>query len=541
MSLRFKHKVATLLLVTTAYGQAEIVIDPATGTQPLKTILEQRKNWHSETISLYSQSGYSPVWIVDNKVSKAAEVALSVLKTADTEGLNPTDYSGAEKALKDFQSNKISAEEADVLITNELIRYINDIRVGRIPPGSTARTIKLKSPKTDAVKILQAALQDSSGNYQKLQQLAPDLNIYKQLRQLLAEYRQLAKDHSTVPELKKEKLKLGSKDPEVITLRKILNILGDFKGSEDSQDFDSDLEDALKSFQDRHTLDADGVVGASTRKALNMSLHDRINKIIINMERLRWLPDELGGRYIMVNVGGFEVVAVNNDKVELRIKAIVGKTATRTPLFYAPLKNVILNPSWGVPAGIMQRDKLPKIINDPDYVRRSGFTVYDSSGSVIDPDQADWEGNGMSYRLRQSPGAHNALGRIKLNIENPYTIYLHGTPEEKLFKNAARAFSSGCIRLQKPADLAAWVLKGVDDWSLSKIDTSIKSGGTKAVNVKDSIQVYFTYMTVWVDDENKAHFSDDVYNLDPTLIKLLHLQDEVTVDTMNKKLKPRFA
>lgn len=507
----------------------------------LVKVLGNSHHWQSDTIAFYKGNDYTLAWFNNSQPSNALKVALEVLHTADKEGLDPADYKNADNAVKDFQNQKISVAEADSIISNEFIRYINHIRVGRIPPSDKARIIKLKSPKTEPIKLLAAALADSSNHYKKLREMAPPLPDYNKLRLVLAHYRALARQHSTLPAIKSDKLKVGVKSSDVVHLRQILSVIGSFKGDLTSEEFDSDLETALKEFQEIHTIGTDGVVGAATRKALNLSLAERINKIIVNMERLRWLPDEMGERHILVNVGGFEVLAVNNDHVDLRIKAIVGKPATKTPLFYAPLKNVIINPSWGVPSGIMARDKLPKIINDPSYVRRSGFTVTDSAGNKIDPDQADWEGNGMSYRLRQSPGANNALGRIKLNIENPYTIYLHGTPEEKLFKEPVRAYSSGCIRLQKPTDLAAWVLSSFSDWDVEKIETSIKAGGTKSIPLKDSIPVYFAYLTVWVDDNNVTHFSNDVYNMDDQLVKQLKLFHEVTYDAPEKAKRPRLG
>jgi murein L,D-transpeptidase YcbB/YkuD len=241
----------------------------------------------------------------------------------------------------------------------------------------------------------------------------------------------------------------------------------------------------------------------------------------MNMERLRWLPDELGDKHIIVNIAGYQVQAFENSELKLTIPAIVGRPSRRTPLFYAPLKNVVINPSWGVPYNILVHDKIPKIMNDPDYVRRSHFTVTDDSGNVIDPYEADWENEGAHYRLRQSPGRHNALGQIKFNIENPYTIYLHGTPDEKLFQKTARAFSSGCIRLKTPVKLAAWVLDNDKKWSSDKIQAGINKGGTQSVNPDSDISVFFTYQTVWLGEDELIYISDDPYRMDPKMGKVL--------------------
>jgi murein L,D-transpeptidase YcbB/YkuD len=298
---------------------------------------------------------------------------------------------------------------------------------------------------------------------------------------------------------------------------------GDLKDDENtSSEFDDDLKRALRQFQTRHTLEPDGVMGGKTKDALNQSIDDLIRKVIINMERLRWLPDDLGDKHIIVNVAGYQVQAFEKDTLKLTIPAIVGRPSRRTPLFYATLKNIIFNPSWGVPYNILVHDKIPKIINDPDYVRRSGFTVTDDYGMVIDPDEADWENEGSHYHLRQSPGRHNALGRVKFNIENPYTIYMHGTPDEKLFQKTARAFSSGCIRLKTPIELAVWILNNKDKWSTESIEKSINKGSTQTLSLEDDIPVYFTYQTVWLGKDGLIHVSDDPYRMDAKMEKVLN-------------------
>jgi L,D-transpeptidase YcbB len=494
-----------------------------------------------ETHHFYTANNYAAVWFPNGQKSKAAGVALSVLQNAYEEGLNPDDYKQASAI--DSSKNWV---EAEIMLTDTFLKFIHDVRVGRIAANHVARTIKIISPETQSVDYLTDALKDSANNFAQLKEMGPELEDYKKLKALLAGYRQLAKEHQALPTLKKFdkkiKLKLGQSNEEVIKLKVILKSLGFLNNSDNSAVLDQTVIDGLKEFQRFHSLDDDGALGPETIKALNWSVEDRIKKIIVNMERLRWLPDHLGSKFIIVNVGGYEVMAIRNNKVEHRIKAIVGKKSRRTPLFYAPLKNVIINPSWGVPTSILVHDKIPKIINDPSYVERAGFSVYDSAGVRVDPYQVNWESEGSSMRLRQSPGAHNALGRIKFNIENPYTIYLHGTPEDKLFKKGTRNFSSGCIRLAQPTVLAEWILKEINGWGTENIEEKIKAGGTQSIVIKNSIPVYFTYMTVWVDDNGKSHFSPDAYDMDNTLIKALNVKTDVPLQVaVGKNLKIRYA
>ena len=341
---------------------------------------------------------------------------------------------------------------------------------------------------------------------------------------MLSDYREISKNTKEWPQLTTSKaFRLGDVHPQVKILRQILGLHGDLEDEEaESTKFDKDVDIALRQFQRRHTIEPDGVMGSKTKDALNRPIDDIIRKIIINMERLRWLPDNLGDKYIIVNVAGYQLQAFEDFELKLTIPAIVGRPSRRTPLFYAPLKNIVINPSWGVPYNILVHDKIPKIINDPDYVYRSGFTVTDDSGQVVNPYEADWENEGAHYHLRQSPGRHNALGRLKFNIENPYTIYIHGTPDEKLFTKTARAFSSGCVRVKTPVELAAWVLNNDEKWSVGQIEAGINRGSTQSVNLDKNIPVLFTYQTVWLGEDGLVYISDDPYRMDPKMEKVIN-------------------
>jgi murein L,D-transpeptidase YcbB/YkuD len=473
-----------------------------------------------DTLAFYEKMGYQPAWFFQGNLTKCGRIAIETLKNAATEGLTPDDYEDATQAV----NNPENWADAEILLTKRYLEFINHIRSGRIDPLRISHDIKFHSPKTHPVELLFNAIQDKQTGCGKLQNMEPPIAQYAHLKKILAHYRELAKNTEEWPSIKGAKtLKIGETNPEVKILRQILTLHGDLKddGLESSTKFDRTLEAALRQFQKRHTLEADGVVSGKTKDALNRPIHDLIRKIIYNMERLRWLPDELGNKHIIVNVAGYEVQAYDQSDLKLTVPAIVGKPSRRTPLFYASLKNVIINPSWGVPYNILVHDKIPKIINDPDYVRRSGFTVTDDTGNIVDPYQADWENEGRHYHLRQSPGARNALGRIKFNIENPYTIYMHGTPDEKLFEKTARAFSSGCVRLKTPTELAAWVLNNEEKWSPEAIENAIHKGSTQIVNPESDISVFFTYQTVWVGEDHLVHVSDDPYRLDEKMGKVL--------------------
>jgi murein L,D-transpeptidase YcbB/YkuD len=487
---------------------------------PLELFILDHKAISKETRDFYKQHEYVAVWYPNGEESVAAKTAKAVLGSADLEGLNPIDYK--EGWAANYKENWIAAE---VQLTETFLKFIDHIRVGRLPAQDAARTIKLTSPKTDPVGLLTHALKDSSNNFETLTRMAPDIPNYQNLKKILEIFKGLSAKWGELPLLRKTKVKVGQTDPNIPAVKKILAIYGYYISANFDDIYTPDLFNALVDFQRHNNLEADGVLGDDTTRALNTPLTKRIQQIIINMERLRWFPDDMGEKHLIVNVGGYEVLAVRNNKIEVRMRAIVGQVSRKTPLFYAPLINIVINPSWGVPKSILVRDKLPKIINDPSYIERAGFTVYDNAGNRLDPYEVDWEQRGSSLNLRQKPGFQNALGRIKLNIDNPYTIYLHGTPTANLFDKPRRNFSSGCIRLQDPNQLSAWVLKDENGWDEHKIQQEINSGQTKTVSLKTPVPVYFTYQTVWLSDDGKPHFSPDAYKMDEPLISRLKLED----------------
>lgn len=492
---------------------------PSFGGSVLKNTFSIPQTASPDVTSFYEQIGGKPVWFFQGALTKYGHIAVETLKNAAAEGLNPDDYEDAVLAAH----HPKKWEDAEILLTERFLQFIDHIRVGRIDPMRISRDIKFHSPKTHPVDLLVDAIQDKSSEGNKLRNMAPALPQYHHLKKMLADYREISRNTEEWPQLGvSNTLKLGDTHPEVKILRQILTLYGDLDDEHTtSSKFDEEVDSALRQFQTRHTIEPDGVMGTKTKEALNQPIDNIIRKIIINMERLRWLPDDLGDKHIIVNIAGYQVQAFENSELKLTIPAIVGRPSRRTPLFYAPLKNVVINPSWGVPYNILVHDKIPKIINDPDYVRRSHFTVTDDSGNVIDPYEADWENEGAHYRLRQSPGRHNALGQLKFNIENPYTIYIHGTPDEKLFKKTARAFSSGCIRVKTPVDLAAWALNNDEKWSPHQIQARINRGSTQSINPDTNISVFFTYQTVWLGEDDLIYISDDPYRMDPKMEKVL--------------------
>ncbi|WP_165380347.1 L,D-transpeptidase family protein [Candidatus Finniella inopinata] len=333
------------------------------------------------------------------------------------------------------------------------------------------------------------------------------------LEGLLEDYEKEAKNPYPEWTCTQYAFKKGDSDPIVRTVKKQLKDpdLGT------SFDFDDDLEQAIIRFQKQHFLKPDGVIGKATCRALNMTVTDRIRKIKLNLKRWKKLSPLLNGRCVIVNVPTYHAEAMEGGQSILKQDIIVGMKSRATPLFSTTLTRVVLNPAWYMPDSIFFKDKLKKIQKDPNYLTRNFYVVADQDGELVSPHTVDWDqiSDGyLPYRIRQLPGSHNALGRIKFHLEGTQAIYMHDTPQKELFQKCPRAFSSGCIRLSKPLDLALWALSKTDLKSAKEFEETIEGGQTKTYGLEKPLPVYFTYITVWVDENGQGLFSDDPYDLD---------------------------
>jgi murein L,D-transpeptidase YcbB/YkuD len=265
------------------------------------------------------------------------------------------------------------------------------------------------------------------------------------------------------------------------------------------------LEQAVRGFQERHGLVPDGAVGPATLGELNQRPDDHVREIAINLERWRWMPRDLGKRYVLVNIAGFSLEAVDAGRRALDMRVIVGKPYTRTPMFGSTMKSVVLNPSWYVPASIANKELWPKARRDASYLRRNGYEVLPGG------------------RIRQRPGAGNALGRIKFLFPNRFGVYLHDTPSHGLFGQTVRTFSHGCIRIEKPLDLAVWALRDDPQWTPQALETALATGRERSIPLSSRIAVHVAYWTAWVDDAGVLQVGRDVYGRDAELGRRLGL------------------
>jgi murein L,D-transpeptidase YcbB/YkuD len=317
-----------------------------------------------------------------------------------------------------------------------------------------------------------------------------------------------------VPDTKK--LKLGVVDPDVEALRRRLMISGDLSQNAGiSPAFDTYVDSAVKRFQARHGLPADGVLGKYSYAAMNVSAPVRLGQLETNLVRLRTMSGDLGYRYVMVNIPAAQIEAVENGRVVLRHTAIVGKIDRQTPILNSKINEVIVNPYWNAPESIVRKDIIPLMRKNPKYLAENSIRILGPDGNEIDPTTIDWNTeDAAKFRFRQDPGAINAMASVKINFPNPHAVYMHDTPQQSLFSKLMRFDSSGCVRVQNVRDLVTWLLRGTDGWDRQRFEQTIKSGESTPVQLADPVPVYFTYVSAWSTGDMVVHFRDDIYARD---------------------------
>lgn len=351
---------------------------------------------------------------------------------------------------------------------------------------------------------------------------------YQRLEEKLAFYHQAAQ-HPWPRLQTNEVLSIGMQDPMVAVLRQRLCATEDLAKSActnvtNPNNFDEQVEDAVALFQERHGLNDDGVVGATTRQALNVSAVQRLHQIEFNLQRWSRLIGLANPAYIWINVPDHRLRLVKDHHAILTARVIVGKPSRPTPEINSEVTRIILNPYWTVPPGIARRDVIPKAMRDPNYLSRSHIRIYaiNQPNKELNPNTVDWSAvrkNPGRYILRQDPGPHNSLGQIKFEFANSHLVYLHDTPSKALFDAERRLFSSGCVRLEDPFEFLE-ALEELDpslQQAASRIEAALESGRTTVINLKTPIPIHLTYITAWVDKKDVVHFWDDVYGRDPAL------------------------
>ncbi|SJZ86133.1 L,D-transpeptidase family protein [Consotaella salsifontis] len=332
----------------------------------------------------------------------------------------------------------------------------------------------------------------------------------------IARYQQIV-SYGGWPEVPEDaKLQLGVQHPSVATLRQRLIVSGDLPESAGvSTAFDTFVDAAVKRFQARHGLPADGVASTYTFKALNVPAGIRLGQLQTNLVRLQSMSGYLGDRFVMVNIPAASIEAVENGVVVQRHTAIVGKIDRQTPILNSKITNLNLNPYWHAPASIVEKDIIPLMRKDPTYLEKSDIHIYAPDGTEIPPQSIDWNTNeAVKYLFRQNPGKNNAMASVKINFPNPYAVYMHDTPQQSLFSELLRFDSSGCVRVQNVRDLIVWLARDTPGWDRQSIERVIASRQRQDIDLTTPVPVYFTYISAWATDPSVIQFRDDIYHRD---------------------------
>jgi murein L,D-transpeptidase YcbB/YkuD len=419
--------------------------------------------------------------------------------------------------------------DLDVLATDAAIRLGYHLLFGKVDPERLDADWNMAREGTDfqPAALLQQAI-DSGRVYETLEEFKPKHPFYGRLKQALAEYRAIQAAGGWEPIPAGRALKMDDSDPRVPVIRRRLALSGDLPSDlavSHSEVFDEALQTALRRSQVRHGLGADGVLGGTTVEAMNVPVQRRIDQIRVNLERGRWVLHDVGDRLVVVNIAGFELYLARDGRPQWETRVQVGKPYRKTPIFKSEIRYLVFNPTWSVPPTVLAADILPAIKRNRSYLKTHKLRVIDRNGKVVNPAQVKWSAytaKNFPYRLEQQAGPENALGRVKFMFPNRYAVYLHDTPKKELFGESARAFSSGCIRVEDPLRLAELLLDDPGKWNRAQIDQAVATGKTLTVHIKRPVPVLLLYWTVAAGPDGQVEFLPDIYGRDPAVLKALN-------------------
>jgi len=497
----------------------------------------------------YRKNRYNPLWIVDNKLNEKKYSTLFKYIDEDITLSSKSKILMQYKNIQDSLENNLTTDtllKIEIKLSSLYYNFLKHTLYGEIKwKNFSYRLSALKNSKINAswirtkapYKIEKLMIQENID--QTIEEITPKKFGYQGLLSSLAKLTELKINGGwkKLPSFKK--LKIGKKSKYVTKLRSRLKISGDYEECNDDSNkllanqennltikdnelFGKCLDKAVKSFQQRHGLVVDGVVGSGTQKALNISVDKKIEKVLLNIDRIKWLPRDDNNQYIVVNIPEFMLHYIENKETKQKLRVIVGDRRHPTPIFSQFISFIVLNPYWKVPEGIVKREVVPAMIKDPSYLQKHGLEAHknwNENSEVVDTSWLYWEDYlddtmEFPYRLMQPPGPRNALGKIKFKFPNRFSVYLHDTPTKYLFKRTIRAFSHGCVRLSQPRELLKTIASFNKNINLKKARTILKGKQKTQLDMKNKLRIYLVYLTAGMNNEGKLEFRNDIYHYD---------------------------
>lgn len=499
----------------------------------------------------YAHRGHRPAWSDGRLPNDQAFDLVHLLEQAGQEGLVPATYAAPalspalDRLRSSWLARMVAVPESlaalDLALTRAFLRYTSDVHVGRLPDSTLDADWLAARQPLDPVQTLRRAL-DARRVAPTLEGLAPQGDDYRRLRSALARYREIAA-HGGWPSLTDTTvLRGGDRGASVLALRRRLGLEGEADTTDRSPEFDASLAGALRAFQGRHGLPETGNLDAATRAALDVPAAARVRQIELNLERRRWLPAAFEEPCIVVSLADFALEVRDSGRTVLRSRVVVGEPRNPTPMFSDAVSYIVLNPTWRVPKRIVVEEILPALARDTSYLAKHQMRVFFTQApqlTEVPHDSVDWstvETDSFPYLVRQDGGPENPLGRIKFMCPNEYDVYLHDTPQKSYFDELLRAYSHGCVRVDRAHELAGWLLRRdslVDARTpqdratprqpdaRDSLDDVIASLNTRSIGLRQHVPVHFLYWTAWVDSAGAVQFREDLYGIDRRLEETL--------------------
>lgn len=529
----------TVVVITLAPGKSLLIDSTAFVNAPS---LAQNKSQ-----AFYRHHAFQTQWLLDNQPSPLYTAFEKMVGEAEKYGLRASDYDvqNIQQRVKllymDTQIQPKAIAELDKHITNMLFRFTTHLCMGKVTEVKGGRSIWKQRERIDRcfdVDVIKNVVTPED-LVSAIQQLQPEQEQYNKLQQALAYYRAL--ENNTPPAIdiiKGLKLKQDEHHNIIPSVRKKLSlndmhvypmVYDSTTASFDSLRYDAELVSAVKWFQVKHGLEPDGVIGERTLRFLNQSFRAKADIIALNMERIRWSRDKYGDNYIFVNIPAYTLKVYENHAPALEMRVIVGSIDKPTPVFSDVLEHIVFSPTWTVPTSIIREEIIPRLKNNAAYYADKNYVFYKDE-VAIDPTTQVWDdtANPYAYRVVQQPGPDNSLGLVKFHLSNDMSVYLHDTPNHRLFSKDYRALSHGCVRLDEPARFAAYLLRDQNGWNAERIEKAMRGTQPAGIQLKKKYEVHIEYFTAWVDDNNLVNFREDIYGHDKRQLQQLYPKEQTS-------------